>query len=157
MDQVTDLTSTTAAPAPELLGDADDSIFAVPAEVEDDERLSRLYNEIVDKLKAEVQGIPLSTMQYLLIERTASLYVTIKHHEENGTFLPRQQQQYNAQFLAAGAEFNKLVQNNQEAQRQLTVDKIRSAIVAAINRLSDPDARMAMKTAIADEFQKAGL
>jgi len=154
---VTDIQPRDRTALPTEAGAVDGSIFHVPEEVSGDERLSGIYNEIVQNLRREVEGIPMTTVQNLLIERIATLYVIIKRRDETDTWLPRQQKEYNAQFLAAGAEFNKLLQNNQEQQRLATVGKIQGALLAAINRLPDPEARRAMKEFIADEFVKAGL
>ena len=56
-----------------------------------------------------------------------------------------------------GAEFNKLLLASQDMRQTATMEKIRSAVVAAANRLPDPEMRKKMKELLIDEFQKVGL
>lgn len=132
-------------------------IFRLPSEVEGDERLTAVYQEVVNQLREEAADIPMTTVQNLLIERIASLFVIIKVHDENGTWLPRQQREYNALWLSMSAEFNKLLLASQEVRYAATMDKIRTAVIAAANRLPEPEMRSKMREFLAEEFQKAGL
>lgn len=136
--------------------DALDFAFTPPAYVRDDEELLTLYNEIVRRMRAEAQGIPLETNQLLLLAKIALGFVDIKHRDEVGWNGINTQKDANAQWLALLREWNTVLRDNKEKITQKVVDDFMDITAEATKMIRDDDNRRNVRRFLQERFAAKG-
>lgn len=108
------MTHLDAAPAA-VLGRA----FRVPKYIRDDEELMDLFNEMVTLLRRESAGLPMTTLQTVLLERISTTYVIIKYREEHGWegLGVNAEKEMKAQWTDWLKEWNRLIASGQDKLR----------------------------------------
>src|SRR6185312_8009494 len=82
--------------------------FRLPDDILADEGLVTLHANLVLRLRREAAGMPMNTVQQLLLERIAYNYIVMKQKERtNGFTTPAQQKDFNTWWLSTTQEFNK--------------------------------------------------
>lgn len=141
-----------AAPADGL-----ERAFHLPEDVGQDADLVALYNEMVLRLRREASGLPMNTIQQLLIERIASFYVQIKFKENTGSFTMNQQKEFNAYWLQLTAEFNRLLAASDTKLRDAMVLEIEKFVVEATDQITDTENRQQVRRSMSEGFAAMGL
>lgn len=148
-DELTDLD---AAPADELA-----TAFVLPEYITGD--LAVLYQTMVSKLRQEAAGLPMNTIQQILIERIATFYVQIKFRESSltGFTTVNQQKEFNAHWVTLTQEFNRLLANSQDKLRDALLMEVQKVVSSTLDLISDEDERRTARRHIANEFASIGL
>lgn len=138
--------------------DALEDAFELPPSVASDPRLSALYNEVVANLRREARGIPMNTVQTLLLERIAYYYVTLKSAEWNGSVTPLQLKDLTKFWLDMTTEFNKQLASGHEKLRDALLLSISEMVMQAITTtVTNGDDRKNLVMAIQEGFAEMGL
>lgn len=148
---------TTASPLDGPPVDGLQAAFTLPRIVAEDETLASLYDTMVARLRREAQGIPMNTVQQLLIERIASFYVQIKHKENTGTFTMNQQKEFNSYWLSLTQEFNRLLQASDDKLREALLTDIQRIVSEALEVITDPEERRTVRRQLAGGFAEINL
>lgn len=131
--------------------------FRLPQYIREDEELVALYEEIVARLRREAAGLPMSTLQQLLIERQASFYVQIKFKENTQTFSPNQQKEFNVYWLDLNKEFARQLAASDDKLREAMLGEIHQIVKDALELVTDPGQRRAVRLRLAEEFAAVQL
>lgn len=150
---MTDSTLDTA-PADEL-----ELIFSLPEEIRADPTLVRIYTEIRTRLQREASGLPMNTVQQLLLERISFTYVLMKFKEQNGGFArTNEQKDFYAFWQTMTAEFNKLMLANKDELRDALINKIIQIVEKSISQnVTDAEERKAVRRMLSEEFAAIDL
>lgn len=140
-----------AAPADGL-----EHAFSIPDHIQTDERLVTLHAEMVQRLRREAAGLPMNTIQQLLIERIASFYVQIKYKENTNTFTANQQKEYNSYWLQLTTEFNRLLQASDDKLREALLIEIQKIVGQAIDLITNPEDRKTVRRTLQEGFASIG-
>jgi len=134
-----------------------DPIFDHP---ELDDRWQGMYQEMIAQLRSEAAGLPMSTVQSLLIERIAYDYVYIRMREEemhtgdsSSSFnRPNVHKEYNNFWLDMTKEFHKVLNSGQDKLRQALLLEIQSVVSKAVDTIPDNSIRKSVRLALAEGF-----
>lgn len=145
------------APPPDGL----DDVFTLPQWVED-EGLRGLYDELVARMRAEAAGMPMNTVQTLLIERIAFNYVVMKYKERNqgterGFIRASEQKDFNTWWLSMTVEFNRLLMTNADKLRESLLIEINNVLTAGLSQIKDDEERRAVRRHFAEAFAALNL
>lgn len=132
--------------------------FRLPEWVTEDQSLVDLYQAIVRRLRTEAAGMPMNTVQQLLLERIAFNYLVLKHKEEhNGFTTPTQQKDFTQWWLAMTQEFNKLLMANQDRMREAMLAQVQDIVSGVIATVEDDETRRALRRQLSERFAAADL
>lgn len=135
-----------------------EAAFRLPPKVEADPDMSHLHQEIVLRLRREAQGLPMNTVQLLLLERIATHYVTTKLYEEAGELTLRDMKDLNGMYLQMTAEFNRLLSVSQDKLRDALFESIQEIVMSAMNEeIDDKETHKKMRLRLAEEFAALDL
>lgn len=135
-----------------------DLAIRLPAEVAADPRYVALYQEWLEKLRAEAVGIPMHTVQQFLLERIASGYVVIRYRENEDTWAtPTMARGANAHWLDLVKEWNKVLAANQELQRDAVARAAEQAALDSLSMIEDPELRGRLRQHFKERFSAIGL
>ena len=127
--------------------------FVLPDYVLADSNLAELYEVLVARLRREALGLPMGTLQQLLIERIAGLYVQVKHREAHAGFTtPNQQKEFNVYWLDLTKEFNKLLTASQDKLRDALLLEIQNIVQEAMELIPDLTVRQDVRRRLTSEF-----
>jgi hypothetical protein len=141
--------------------DAIDDAFHLPESIAD-ERLRRLYEVLVFRMRAEARDLPMNTVQQLLIERIASNYVYMRDKENNGQFQsPASQKDFNTFWLSMTAEFNRMLTKSETLnnnERKTLLREIQRTILTTVNgSVQDPKTRSNLLRNMAAAFENVKI
>lgn len=131
--------------------------FKLPDHVEADELLAGVFDEMVIRLRREAEGIPMSTVQQLLIERIASMYVQIRYMEKTGFDGVNKQKELNDYWLKLVAEFNRLLSSNDDKRREQLLLDVQNVVMESLKLISDDEERRAIRRALTEGFTKLNV
>lgn len=132
--------------------------FVLPAWVREDPELSALHASIVRRLRSEAAGMPMNTVQQLLLERIAFNYIVLKHKEENqGWSRASEQKDFNTWWLSMTQEFNKLLMANQDKMRESLLLEVQNIVVGALRMIPDDEVRQNVRRHLAEQFASIDL
>ncbi len=141
-----------AAPSPGL-----ERAFRLPAMIREDPELVALYEEAVERLEAEAKGIPMNTVQRLLMERLATFYVTIKYREDTDSWAgASQQKDFNTYWLSLTSEFNTILQKNDDSLRQAMLLEIQTVVMESVKLIKDSDDRRSVMRSLSENLAEIG-
>ena len=127
--------------------------FRLPDDVLEDEGLVTLHTNLVARLRREAAGMPMNTVQQLLLERIAMNYVVLKQKERSGGFTtPAQQKDYNTFWLSMTTEFNKLLMANEDKRREAMLMEINSIVIQATELVTSKEDRQNMRRFLQEQF-----
>lgn len=127
--------------------------FRLPESVLSDDSLVTLHANIVTRLRREAAGMPMNTVQQLLLERIAMNYVVLKQKERTGGFTtPAQQKDFNTFWLSMTQEFNKLLMANEDKRREAMLMEIQSIVVQATELVMDKEQRQNVRRFLQEQF-----
>jgi len=136
--------------------------FALPKYIADDEEhgelLAGIHAEVVERLRREAAGLPMDTVQQLLIERIAHIYIQIKHHEAMGKWdSVNQQKELNNYFATITTEFSRLLAAHEDKLREALFEEISGVVNDAINGIQDEDTRKALRLKVKEGLAAINL
>jgi hypothetical protein len=134
-----------------------DRAFRLPGFIQQDDELVALYKEIVARLRREASGMPMNTLQQLLIERQASFYVQIKYKENTETFSPNQQKEFNSYWLDLNKEFARQLAQSEDKLRQAMIEQIASMTQDVVALIPDDELRRLIRRKLSEGFAEIGV
>ncbi len=135
-----------------------DDAFNLPEDIREAyPALGQLFDEMVLNLRAEAFGIPMTTMQTLLIERIATKYVLIKYREQVGWVGTNAEKDANDQWLNYVKEWNRLLAAGHEALRESLLKQMEKIALDAVNLVPDPETRQVLRRHFAENFSAIGF
>jgi len=136
-----------------------DRLFTLPDEevVPLGDDLREAYEVIVARMRNEARGIPMTTVQQLLIERIAYNYVIMRHHERLNEFrTTTAQKEFNNFWLSMTHEFNTLVKVTDSEYREQLLQHVGKVITEALVQ-DFPEAAEPIRQRLSEEFAVQGL
>src|SRR5688572_9415277 len=137
-----------------------DGIFHLADLAVTDPNLRMQYESIVHRLRKESEGVPMNTIQLLLLERIASNYIMLRQREVSRfvNVTPQQQKELNTFWLAMTSQFQKTLQKASAAEdREAAFREIGQSINRVLKNIEDPETRTMVAEALAAEFKAAGF
>lgn len=131
--------------------------FKLPEHIEADEILAELFTNMVTRLRREAEGIPMSTVQQLLIERIASMYVQIRYMENTGFDGVNKQKELNDYWLKLVAEFNRLLSSNDDKRREQLLYDVQNVVMESLKLISNDEERRDIRRALTEGFTKLNV
>lgn len=132
--------------------------FQLPEWASEDPELVELHQQIVLHLRHEAAGLPMNTIQQLLLERIAFNYIVLKYKEEHNQFhRPTEQKDFNTWWLSMTQEFNKLLMANQDKLREALLLEVQDIVTSSLSLISSPEERRAVRRDLAERFASVNL
>ena len=130
--------------------------FTPPPHIREHMELAELFDEIVERMRREAEGIPLETNQLLLLSKIAVDFVEMKYRDETGWGGTNARKDANSQWLAMMAEWRQVLKDNKEKiSEQIVADFARIANEAA-SKVRDADDRRTVMRYMKEEFAAKG-
>lgn len=156
---------TDAAPDPTLDAPPPDDLagaFVLPEYLAADPRLVTLHTNIVTRLRREAAGMPMNTVQQLLLERIALNYIVLKFREgravgDGGFGRGGEQKDFNTFWLSMTVEFNKLLLANQDKMREALLLEVQSVVTDVMSQIKDPAERRTLRRNLSEKFASIDL
>lgn len=130
----------------------------------DDPKLRSLYEVLVSRMRKEADGLPMNTVQQLLIERIAYNYIVLRSKESNqmGGFLTANvQKDFNAFWLSMTQEFNRMLSKTDTMngnERKSLLREVQQLILATVNAsVNDPRTRSDLLQNMAAAFENVKI
>lgn len=120
--------------------------FTPPAHIREHAEINGLYEEIVRRMRAEAEGIPMETNQLLLLAQISQDYAEMKYRDETNSWVGTNSRQVaKDQWIKLMAEWRQVLKDNK--------DKISDQIVADFVRITNE----AMKKVRDNEDRKSAM
>jgi hypothetical protein len=140
--------------------DSLDAAFTLPEQITNDVRLHRLYEVIVARMRRESDGVPMNTIQTLLMERIALNYIIMKAREQ-GLLNPisaTAQKDHQTWWLAMTAQFNKQLNKATEQEyKDKLLREVTNVIISVLSKVEDPKLKAQLKNDLMAGFEAAGI
>lgn len=130
--------------------------YRLPDVIAADPELLALYQTLVSRLRAEALGLPLTTAQYLLIERIATKYVIIRYREQNGWLGVNAEKDTNQQWLDLLKEWNRVLASSQEQMRAALLEQVTKIALDAVGFIKDTEDRQNVRRHFQEQFAAIG-
>lgn len=140
--------------------DAMQAAFSLPAGVKDDPELSALHRQIIEQLRSESMGIPMHTVQELMLERIATEYVLIKWREQSEGWVGLgigAEDKAKTHWKNLVSEWNKVLASGQETLRNALVQEVTKISMEALELIEDDESRKAVRLRLIERFAAIGL
>jgi hypothetical protein len=132
--------------------------FVLPEWLREDVEMVALYDAIVSRLRREALGMPMSTVQQLLLERISFNYIVLKYKEEHNDFRRvNEQKDFNTWWLSMTAEFNKLLMANQDKLREAMMMEVQKVVLESVKLIVNDDDRRNVKRYLAEAFAQLDM
>lgn len=117
-------------------------------------RWEPVYNEILERMTREANGLAMGTVQNLLMERIARFYVDMRHREEDPEreLSIRDQKEFNSFWLSMTVEFNKQLKDSQDKLREALLLEVQGILLNRLNLIKDEAQRKAFRRALQEDF-----
>jgi len=122
-------------------------------------KYSMLHTAIMTKMLEEARNVPMTTANYILIERIATNYIIIKMRESAGfeNLNPIAQDKQNVYLLSVLAQFQKMLAKATAAEdRETTLREVRDIVKRVLNSTNSP-AKAEVLSDLVEEFKKVGI
>lgn len=146
-----------------MMGIGEDSLeaaFELPAFVTEHPALVQLHGAICRRLRKEAEGVPMDTIQELLLERIAFNYIVMKARERGVLSLgsERAQKDFQTFWLAMTNQFSKNLQKATAAEdRARTLREVRDIVIDTLSQVEDKTTKDHLLHQFAQAFQQAGI
>lgn len=135
-----------------------DALLGLPEHLRGQTKYEEMYTEVTERLRQEAAGLPMNTLQQVLIERIASTYVTIRWREDSNTWKGvTQQRELNTYWLDLTKEFNKQLHAGETALRDNLLMQVHSIIRKGLDEVDDVDTRRTLHRLYTEEFSQLGI
>lgn len=122
-------------------------------------KYTMLHTAIMQKMLEEAKNVPMTTANYILIERIATNYIIIKMRESQGfeNLNPLAQDKQNVYLLSVLAQFQKmLAKATAQEDREATLREVRD-IVKRVLSTTQSSAKAEVLNDLIEEFRKVGI
>lgn len=122
-------------------------------------KYTMLHTAIMQKMLEEAKNVPMTTANYILIERIATNYIIIKMREAAGFDMinPIAQDKQNVYLLSVLAQFQKmLAKATAQEDREATLREVRDIIAKVFKQSTNPSKQEVFQDLI-EEFKKVGI
>lgn len=140
-----------------------DAAFTLP-DVVDNADLRALYEVLVHRMRKEAEGLPMNTVQQLLIERIAFNYIVLRAKEGGalgGFTTANVQKDFNAFWLSMTQEFNRMLVKTDSmngSERKSLLKEIQQVILHTVNAsVNDPKTRSDLLGNMAAAFENVKI
>jgi hypothetical protein len=119
----------------------------------------RMYYVIIHNLQRESVGIPLDTVQKMLLERLSNIYVTIKWREATGGFKhANEQKDANTFLMQLFQQWERVIQSTDIEQRKMLTREFMDSLVTALKKVDNIDrpGKVVLVKELAGELKKSG-
>jgi len=134
-----------------------DAAFDLPERFDANPEMVELYSTVVSNLRSEARGIPMNTVQTLLLERIAFYYVSLKMAERDGELTPTQLKDLTKFWLDMTVEFNKQLAAGHEKLREALLMQISEMVMEKLSFIPDRDTKTQLVLALKEGFAEMGL
>ncbi len=131
--------------------------YTPPAHIREHAELNALFEEIVERMRHEAEGIPMETNQILLLSQIAVDFVEMKYRDETSSWVgTNARKDAKAQWIALMAEWRQVLKDNKEKiSEKIVADFIKITNDAMKQIENDEDRRRAMRFA-KEKFAASG-
>lgn len=130
-----------------------DEILTLPESAVPEDRFRMMYTFLVEKLKTDVEGSPMKSLDWLILERTAAKYVTCRVWESQGitTTNPGVMDKLESGFLSLAALMSKNIQKVTPAEERARInDEVAKAIKSVLSeKIKNPELRKELLSSLA--------
>jgi hypothetical protein len=123
--------------------------YGSDATVEQDQWES-VYDGLIETMKREASGTPMTTVQNLLIERIAYTYVDMRRKE--ATMTMRDRKEYTALWVSMTTEFNKLLKTTEDQRLEDFKISTIDIFMSELDSIPDPDIRQRLLLSVKEKF-----
>lgn len=134
-----------------------EDIFELPERLQGDERLVRWHAEIVTRLRREAQGLPMKTIQTLLLERIAYNYVQMRSREIDETTSARERREESQFWMSMTQEFNRLLEKHQDKLLNKVIDDVQRILDEVLPDITDKTERQQITRKLTEMFANLEL
>lgn len=134
-----------------------ESIFEVPAYIAGTP-YGVLYNSIIDRLRIEAAGLPMNTVQVMMIDRIATTFVFLRQAEAAPGSIPAvKQSELNKSLIAMFKDFNSMLVISGDKYRENLIQKVGKAVLSGLKLIRDSEDRAAVTKSVQDELRAIGF
>lgn len=134
-----------------------EQIFQVSQTIlEEQPWLAEVYDDMIARLRKESFGIPMHTMQSMLIERIAATYVMIRYREVTGWLGASAEKDTNARWMDMVKEWNRLLAAGHEQLRTQLLEQVQEITLKGVEMIADKDTRQNVRRLYQEEFARLG-
>jgi hypothetical protein len=130
--------------------------FTPPAHIREHEELNELFEEIVERMRREAEGIPLETNQLLLLSQIATDFVEMKYRDETGWQGTNARKDAKAQWISLMAEWRQVLKDNKEKISEQIVADFIKITNEAMKKVKDNDDRKTALRFMKEQFAAKG-
>lgn len=132
--------------------------FDLPEEIREHPDLVLLHGEISSRLRREAAGMPMNTVQQLLLERISFTYVLMKYKERTGGFArTNEQKDFYSFWISMTQEFNKLLMANQDKLRDALLAEVQTIVTDSLNAVTNREERQNARRILSEKFAEIEL
>lgn len=134
--------------------------FRLPSWIQDDPELVALHTEILARLQAESMGIPMHTVQELLLERIATGYVEMKWRESGVGWAGLgvgAEDKFRRSWKDLLSEWNRVLERGQETLRDALVQQVTTITMRSLELIEDDENRKAVRLRLTEDFAAIGI
>lgn len=132
-------------------------IFTLPEVLSEHPQLRMMYDDIIARLRSEANGLPMNTVQLLLLERIAFYYVVMKFSELNGGVSPLVVKDMIKHWQSMTTEFNRQLAAGHEKLRDALLLSVYEVVNKAVSEVADPEIKVSLRQRLSGDFAEMGL
>jgi hypothetical protein len=134
-----------------------DAAFELPDSIQENEGMVALHGAIRERMEREASGLPMNTVQRLLLERIATFYVQTKMREKEGVAV-KELRELNSFWLSMTQEFNRLLTAQQDKLRDQLFLDIQTIVQEGITEtIDDQKVRQELRQFLSAQFAQLDL
>lgn len=131
--------------------------FTPPAHIREHEEINELYEEIVRRMRAEAEGIPMETNQLLLLAQIAQDYAEMKYRDETSSWVGTNSRQVaKDQWVKLMAEWRQVLKDNKDKISEQIVADFVKITNEAMKKVKDNDDRKTAMLYMKEQFAAKG-
>lgn len=134
-----------------------EAIFTVPANIAGTP-YGVLYASIIDRLRVEASGLPMNTVQIMMIDRIATTYVFLRQAEAAPGSIPAvKQNELNKSLIQMFKDFNAMLVISGDKYRENLIAKVGKAVLSGLKLINDPEDRASVTKSVQAELKAIGF
>lgn len=131
--------------------------FNPPAHIREHAELNELFEEIVQRMRHEAEGIPMETNQLLLLAQIAMDFVEMKYRDETATWVgTNARKDAKGQWISLMAEWRQVLKDNKEKISEQIVADFVKITNEAMKKVKDNDDRKTAMLFMKEQFASKG-
>lgn len=132
-------------------------LFDLPEELQGVEQYVRWHSEISTRLRREASGLPMKTIQLMLMERIVNFYVVMRSMETDPNVSANQQKNALEFWLKMTTEFNRLLEKHQDKLLNEVVLKVQAILREVLPLISNKEERQTVRRELNARFAEIEL